>query len=44
MTHTLLVFHGFTVNGEVMRAALEPLAATPEPEVRVVALPHRQNG
>ena len=42
MTHTLLVFHGFTMNGEVMRAALEPLATALEPKVRLVCLnaPH----
>jgi len=42
MTHTLLVFHGFTMNGAVMHAALEPLAAALEPHVRVVCLdaPH----
>jgi len=42
MTHTLLVFHGFTMNGEVMRNALGPLVAALEPMVRVVCLdaPH----
>jgi pimeloyl-ACP methyl ester carboxylesterase len=42
MTHTLLVFHGFTMNGEVMRAALEPLATALEPKVRLLCLdaPH----
>ncbi|HYQ42043.1 MAG TPA: alpha/beta fold hydrolase [Polyangiaceae bacterium] len=42
MTHTLLVLHGFTMNGEVMRAALEPFAAALEPKVRLVCLdaPH----
>ena len=42
MPHTLLVFHGFTMNGEVMRAALEPLAKALEPQVRLVCLnaPH----
>jgi pimeloyl-ACP methyl ester carboxylesterase len=42
MPHTLLVFHGFTMNGEVMRSALEPLAAALEPKVRLVCLnaPH----
>jgi pimeloyl-ACP methyl ester carboxylesterase len=42
MAHTLLVFHGFTMNGEVMRAALEPLAKALEPKVRLVCLnaPH----
>jgi len=42
MPHTLLVFHGFTMNGEVMRTALEPLAAALQPKVRVVCLdaPH----
>jgi|GEM_PF-664989 len=42
MAHTLLVFHGFTMNGEVMRDALEPLAAALEPKVRLVCLnaPH----
>jgi len=42
MTHTLLVFHGFIMNGEVMRAALEPLATALEPKVRLVCLnaPH----
>jgi|SRR6185369_7765029 len=42
MVHTLLVFHGFTMNGEVMRAALEPLATALEPRVRLVSLnaPH----
>jgi len=42
MSHTLLVFHGFTMNGEVMREALGPLATALEPEVRLVCLnaPH----
>lgn len=42
MPHTLLVFHGFTMNGEVMRAALEPLAKALGPEVHLVCLnaPH----
>lgn len=42
MTHTLLVFHGFTMNGEVMREALGPLGAALEPQVRLVSLnaPH----
>lgn len=42
MAHTLLVFHGFTMNGEVMRAALEPLATALGPQVRLVCLnaPH----
>jgi predicted esterase len=42
MSNTLLVFHGFTMNGEVMRAALEPLAAALDPKVRLVCLnaPH----
>jgi len=42
MSHTLLVFHGFTMNGEVMRAALKPLATALEPKVRLVCLdaPH----
>jgi len=42
MAHTLLALHGFTMNGEVMRRALEPLAQALEPTVRVVSLdaPH----
>ena len=42
MVHTLLVFHGVTMNGEAMRAALEPLATALEPNVRLVCLdaPH----
>jgi pimeloyl-ACP methyl ester carboxylesterase len=42
MSHTLLVFHGFTMNGEVMSDALEPLAKALEPHVRLVCLnaPH----
>jgi pimeloyl-ACP methyl ester carboxylesterase len=42
MTHTLLVLHGFTMNGEVMREALEPLAKALDPKVRLVCLnaPH----
>jgi len=43
MAHSLLVFHGFTMNGEVMRAALDPLAAALDPQVRLVCLnaPHK---
>ncbi|HYQ00564.1 MAG TPA: alpha/beta fold hydrolase [Polyangiaceae bacterium] len=42
MTHTLLVLHGYTMNGAVMREALEPLATALEPKVRLVCLdaPH----
>ena len=42
MPHTLLVFHGFTMNGEVMGAALGPLTKALEPKLRVVCLnaPH----
>jgi len=42
MSHTLLVLHGFTMNGEVMRAALEPIAKALEPKVQLVCLnaPH----
>ncbi len=42
MAHTLLVFHGFTMNGEVMRDALGPLTKALEPNLRVVCLnaPH----
>jgi predicted esterase len=42
MSHVLLVFHGFTMNADVMRDALEPLARALEPEVRLVCLnaPH----
>jgi len=42
MSHTLLVFHGFTMNGEVMREALAPVATALEPKVRLVCLnaPH----
>jgi len=42
MTHTLLVFHGFTMNGEVMREALEPFANALAPKMRLVCLnaPH----
>ena len=42
MSLTLLVFHGFTMNGEVMRSALEPLAKALEPEIHLVCLnaPH----
>jgi predicted esterase len=38
MPHTLLAFHGFTMNGEQMRAALGPIVAALEPTVRVVCL------
>jgi predicted esterase len=42
MSLTLLVFHGFTMNGEAMRSALEPLAKALEPDVHLVCLnaPH----
>jgi len=42
MSHTLLVFHGFAMNGEVMRQALEPLASALDPQLRLVCLnaPH----
>jgi len=42
MPHTLLVFHGFTMNGEAMRRAIEPLAKRLEPKVQLVCLnaPH----
>jgi pimeloyl-ACP methyl ester carboxylesterase len=42
MSHTLLAFHGFTMNGEVMRAALGPLATAIEQKLRLVCLnaPH----
>jgi predicted esterase len=42
MAHTLLAFHGFTMNGETMRAALGPLVSTLSPAVNVVCLnaPH----
>ncbi|HWZ89614.1 MAG TPA: alpha/beta fold hydrolase [Polyangiaceae bacterium] len=42
MSHTLLAFHGFTMNGELMRDALGPLVAALAPKVRVVCLnaPH----
>jgi pimeloyl-ACP methyl ester carboxylesterase len=42
MPHTLLVFHGFTMNGEVMSEALRSLAAALEPQIRLVCLnaPH----
>ncbi len=42
MPHTLLVFHGFTMNGEVMREALAPLATALAPKVGLVCLnaPH----
>jgi pimeloyl-ACP methyl ester carboxylesterase len=42
MPHTLLAFHGFTMNAECMRAALEPIAAALAPRVEVVCLnaPH----
>jgi len=42
MPHTLLVFHGFTMNGEVMLAALGPLVSALAPKVNVVSLnaPH----
>jgi predicted esterase len=38
MSHTLLAFHGFTMNGELMRDALGPLVAALQPSVRVVCL------
>ena len=42
MSHTLLAFHGFTMNAELMSDALGPLVAALEPHVRVVCLnaPH----
>ncbi len=42
MHHTLLAFHGFTMNGEVLQDALGPLAAALSPKVRLVCLnaPH----
>jgi len=42
MTQTLLVLHGYTMNGAVMREALEPLATALDPQVRLVCLdaPH----
>lgn len=42
MSHTLVVFHGFTMNGEVMRGALSSLARALDPKVRLVCLnaPH----
>ncbi len=42
MPHTLLAFHGFTMNAELMHRALGPLVAALEPSVRVVCLnaPH----
>jgi len=42
MSHTLLAFHGFTMNAECMRAALEPIASALAPRVDVVCLnaPH----
>jgi len=42
MSHTLLVFHGITMNGEVMREALASLATALKPKVRLVCLnaPH----
>ena len=42
MAHTLLAFHGFTQNAELMQSALGPLVADLEPKVRVVCLnaPH----
>jgi len=42
MPHTLLAFHGFTMNAECMRAALEPIALALAPRVEVVCLnaPH----
>src|SRR5450432_2818827 len=45
MSHTLLAFHGFTMNAELMRDALGPLVAALEPSVRVVCLnaPHTRS-
>jgi predicted esterase len=42
MSHTLLVFHGFTMNGELMCQALKPLALALDPKVHLVCLnaPH----
>lgn len=42
MTHTLVALHGFTMNGEVMRDALDPLVTALAPKIRVVCLnaPH----
>ena len=42
MSRTLLVFHGFTMNGEVMQKALAPLATALAPAVRLLCLnaPH----
>ncbi len=38
MPHTLLAFHGFTMNGEVLQDALAQLSAALSPQVRVVCL------
>src|SRR3954466_13164766 len=42
MSHTLLAFHGFTMNGERMREALGPIVTALAPHVQVVCLnaPH----
>src|SRR5258708_2496388 len=42
MSHTLLAFHGFTMNAELMHDALGPLVAALAPKVQVVCLnaPH----
>jgi predicted esterase len=38
MAHTLLAFHGFTMSGEQMRAALGPIVGALAPSIRVVCL------
>ena len=42
MSRTLIAFHGFTLNGELMQSALSELTRELEPDVRVVCLnaPH----
>ncbi|HEX3776285.1 MAG TPA: hypothetical protein VHV51_17555 [Polyangiaceae bacterium] len=42
MTHTLLALHGFTMNAEIMRQALEPIVHALEPKLRTICLnaPH----
>src|SRR6478735_581698 len=42
MSRTLVVFHGFTMNGEAMQKALAPLATALAPAVRLLCLnaPH----
>jgi predicted esterase len=42
MVHTVLAFHGFTMNGERMQKALEPIALAIAPRVQLICLngPH----